>query len=196
MDEIIGPIYDRRDYAGFIRRTIAFVIDILVLSIMLLVPVVCLQMILPNELAEEKIDAWTNIAFNVSFVIYFIGFRLSARGTPGYRLMRIHYVYMLGPKPTALVRVFRAFAAALLVWIFAIDHLWILFDERKQAWHDKITGFYVVKRKAQPAGQARMVQRVINFMGMALLVWEPTEEERFSTVAGHDEPNVATPACT
>jgi uncharacterized RDD family membrane protein YckC len=178
MDEIIGPVYARRDYAGFIRRTIAFFIDLVLISAAWIGCGVVIAAL--ESVGERKLEAWMRLAFYLIFLAYFVGFRLSASGTPGYRLMRIRYVYMLGPRPTVLTILFRAFASWLLVCMLALDHLWILFDERKQAWHDKITGFYVVKRHAQPAGEARMVQRMINIMGAAFFVWEPTEEQWFA----------------
>jgi hypothetical protein len=57
------------------------------------------------------------------------------------------------------------------VWFFALDHFWILVDKRKQAWHDKMSGFFVVKRGSQPIGQCRMVPRVIGFMLLTFTVW-------------------------
>jgi uncharacterized RDD family membrane protein YckC len=179
MEEIFGPIYARRDYAGFIRRTAAFVFDLLLLAIVYVGISVGVSLAFP-ESPPRQLEAWLGMGFWVLLFIYFIGFRLFANGTPGYRLMRIRYVYMLGERPPVLTVLFRAVAAAILVWIFALDHLWILFDDRKQAWHDKITGFYVVKRHAEPAGEARMVQRVVNILAMTLVVWEPREEQWFA----------------
>jgi uncharacterized RDD family membrane protein YckC len=66
-------------------------------------------------------------------LIYFFGFRFLTNGTPGYRIVRIRYAYMLSGEPPWMSIAFRSFLAGFLMWVFALDHLWILFDERKQA---------------------------------------------------------------
>ena len=52
-----------------------------------------------------------------------------------------------------------------------------VFDERKQAWHDKVSGFYVVKRNARPIGTRRVVQRLIHFMMLTFVVFEPVDSD-------------------
>ena len=89
--------------------------------------------------------------------------------------MRIRYAYMLSGRPSVTMLLYRSMMALFLLWFFALDHFWILFDERKQAWHDKVSGFYVVKCRAEPVGTVRVVRRVINFMMLTFVVWEPRE---------------------
>ncbi len=92
--------------------------------------------------------------------------------------MRIRYAYMFDRKPTPLAVMFRAVvAAALTVMCLAVDHLWILGDPRKQAWHDKVSGFYVVKTRAQPVGTTTIVQRVTTIMGLTFIFWEPLHDD-------------------
>jgi hypothetical protein len=81
----------------------------------------------------------------------------------------------LNEKPTVLTIFYRAAIAVFLLWFFCLDHIWIAFDERKQAWHDKVSGFYIVKRNARPVGWARINRRVIQFMMLTFPVWEPAE---------------------
>jgi uncharacterized RDD family membrane protein YckC len=63
----------------------------------------------------------------------------------------------------------RALWGVCLLLGFALDHIWILFDEHKQAWHDKIAGFYVVRGDAQPIAMVPMKRRLIGFMGYDVL---------------------------
>jgi uncharacterized RDD family membrane protein YckC len=109
----------------------------------------------------------------VGALVYLIGFRFSMKGTPGYRVVRIRYAYALSGEPAWYSIAFRSVLAIFLMWIFALDHFWILFDRRKQAWHDKVSGFYVVKSGAQPIKTQRVVQRMVNFMMFTFVVWEP-----------------------
>ena len=67
----------------------------------------------------------------------------------------------------------RSLSAVFLMWFFALDHFWILFDERKQAWHDKVSSFYVIKRYAQPIGTRRIVQGITNIFGLTFICMEP-----------------------
>ena len=177
MSEILGPVYSREDYAGFLRRTAAITIDAVILSVAAfalpwgwyyLAPVAWV-----TDAAYGRIDAICGIGS----LAYLLGFRCLVKGTPGYRIVGIRYVYMLAQQPDWTALAYRAIMAVFLMWLFALDHLWILFDPRKQAWHDKVTGFYVVKSSAQPIGRRRVVRPVINFMMLTFVVWEPAGDE-------------------
>ncbi len=98
-------------------------------------------------------------------------------GTPGYRIMRIRYAYAFDRRPSFLAILYRAGMAVFLMLFFLLDHIWILFDPHKQAWHDKVSGFYVVKCDAKPTGTRPVRRRYINFMMLTFPVWEPDGEE-------------------
>src|SRR5262245_21868759 len=144
MSASLGPVFARRDYAGFFRRTTALFIDA---SLLFGAFVVAIALITPEsrQWIGPIVAAWVLLS-----TTYMIGLRLTEGGTLGYRLMRIRYVYMLGGTPPFIMRVARALWAVFLLSSLAIDHFWILCDEHKQAWHDKIAGFYVVRCGAQP----------------------------------------------
>ena len=178
MKPLMGPVFAREDYAGFIRRTVALCIDALIL--------LAIDYALGEALIRFAPDSWiaedgyinpgVEIAYHFSFwpmsILYLFGFRLSINGTPGYRIVRIRYAYALGEKAPVLSIAYRAAVAVFLLWFFALDHIWILFDPHKQAWHDKVSGFYVVKCKARPNGTQPMSRRLINFMMLTFPVWE------------------------
>lgn len=177
MSEQVGPIYDRQAYAGFIRRSTALVIDgILLVGAWIGAPWIW-YWAAPAGWVTEGSYRWVYFGMLVMALGYLIGFRLTTSGTPGYRIMRIRYATMLSGKPAVSSLLFRAVLALFLMWFFALDHLWILFDERKQAWHDKVSGFYVVKCDARPVGTGRIVRRVIQFMMLTFVVWEPAETD-------------------
>ncbi len=115
--------------------------------------------------------------FTGAMFVYLIGFRLTTGGTPGYRIIGIRYAYMLSGKADWTALAFRALAAVALTMFFSLNHIWILFDPHRQAWHDKITGFYVVKKSAKPSGTVQVVQRLVNFMMLTFVVWEPVTDE-------------------
>jgi uncharacterized RDD family membrane protein YckC len=176
MSELIGPVYARKDYAGFMRRTAALVLDTaIVLTASIVISTVLSLTLVPDGSEEEMGALWATGSI-VGWIVYMLGFRLSEKGTPGYRIVGIRYEYMFSERPTILARLFRSVSAVALMIFFALDHIWILFDERKQAWHDKVAGFYVVKCEARPIGTQRIVRRVFNSMAMTFFVWEPAGE--------------------
>lgn len=176
MSEKMGPIYDPRDYAGFLRRSAALVIDLVILGLAGFVTPWLWYFWAPDAWVTEEAYAWIWIVWLLASLAYLVGFRLTARGTPGYRIVGIRYAYMLAGEPSWTNLAFRAVMAVFLLWFFLLDHFWILVDERKQAWHDKVSGFYVVKRGAAPIGTQRIVRRVIQFMMLTFEVWEPAKE--------------------
>ena len=179
MSTPIGPVYAAQDYAGFIRRTIAMAIDLLILYGLWYAAGEIICYIAPDGWFDE--DGCMSDAAELNYyfslwplaAIYMLGLRMTRGGTIGYRIVGIRYAYALGDRPPFYLIIYRAFIAVFLLWFFFLDHIWIAFDERKQAWHDKVSGFYVVKRRAQPIGTARMNRRYIQFMMMTFAVWEP-----------------------
>ncbi len=183
MPEMIGPVYARRDHAGFIRRTVALALDLAILFAAHLLTGEALAYLAPDTwydpegwLLPEVVVTY-EFSFWVLAVIYMFGFRLSPFGTPGYRIMRIRYAYAFERGASPLMVLYRAGIAVFLMLFFLLDHLWILFDPHKQAWHDKVSGFYVVKCGAEPIGMRPVRRRYINFMMLTFPVWEPDSEE-------------------
>ena len=175
MSRELGPIYDKRDYAGFVRRTTALVIDTVILIALYAAVMMGWYTLAPVEWVTDAAHRWIVVVWWVFSFGYMFGFRFLERGTPGYRIMRIRYAYMFSRKPTMAPIMLRSLSAVFLMWFFALDHLWILCDERKQAWHDKVSSFYVIKRSAQPIGTRRIVQGVTNILGLTFICNEPAE---------------------
>jgi uncharacterized RDD family membrane protein YckC len=173
MSEMIGPSYRRKDYAGFFRRTLALFLDLVIVVLVSSVIAEVWRSLAGEAWTEEQADAVMGGVVVIGLVTDMLSFRLLLKGTLGYRIVRIRYAYMLAEKPPLTAIAFRSFAAVVLLLFFGLDHLWILFDEHKQAWHDKISGFYVVKSKAQPTGMQPVVRRLINFFMLTFIVWEP-----------------------
>lgn len=178
MSQQTGPLYARQDYAGFIRRTLALALDLLLLLLVRSMAFWGWYCLAPPGWQTRRSDWWIRAGPIMAWWVYMVAFRLTTKGTLGYRITHIRYAYMLGEKPDALSILCRAVVGAALFRAFALDHLWIPCDRCKQAWHDKISGFYVVKAKAQPVGTVQVVRRVIHFMDWAFVVWEPIRDER------------------
>ena len=94
MSQEFGPIYDRRDYAGFIRRTTALVIDTAILVAIYAAVVMGWYILAPVEWATDAVVRWIEAGWCLFSFGYMFGFRFLERGTPGYRIMRIRYAYL------------------------------------------------------------------------------------------------------
>lgn len=175
MSEQSGPIFAERDYASFWQRTTALIIDAVILLALWVLMAFAAAWIAPSAMDND--DAWDGLILVWWLVVigYSLAFRMTSRGTLGYRLVGIRYAHMLSDRPPWTALAFRAVVALFLLWLFLLDHLWILFNRHKQAWHDKLAGFYVVRSRAAPIGTRRVVRRVVNFMMLTFVVWEPAE---------------------
>jgi len=121
--------------AGFWRRFVAYIIDIIILGI--------ISYILILISAEVYYD-WLRWPL---YVLYFIGFWKWRGQTPGKMVMGVKIVTM-DEKPISLGRaVLRYIGYIISDAILFIGHFMIAFDGKKQGLHDKIAGTIVLKRR-------------------------------------------------
>ena len=137
-------------YAGFVSRLLAFGIDIAVIVVMLialgwlvdtvttLFPPVILN---PDGLLQLAI---ASIVIVTTSAAYYIFFWTLAGQTPGKMLLGVRIVSLDGSRPTfwqALRRFVGYFLSALAIYV---GYFWVLIDNRRQGWHDKLAGTIVV----------------------------------------------------
>jgi uncharacterized RDD family membrane protein YckC len=137
-------------YAGAISRAVAFGIDVAIISVTMLVVAalaLTIEGFFPGRIfagvrftitvAAEVIDAVFAIAYPIAF--------WAVLGeTPGDMLLGLRIVRTDGKRMNlrrALLRYVGCLLAALPLFL---GFLWILVDERRQGWHDKIAGTYVL----------------------------------------------------
>jgi uncharacterized RDD family membrane protein YckC len=83
-------------------------------------------------------------------IVYRVGFWTWRGQTPGKMLLGIKIVKTDGTPVTfgkALVRYVGTWISGLAL---CLGYLWVGFDSRKQGWHDKIAGTYVVRAQRRP----------------------------------------------
>lgn len=126
-------IQERVEYAGFLIRFVAWLIDA----------------IIENIISAPLYLLPPGIRSGISWIIspiYSIAFWVKNDGrTPGKMAMKVKVVKGDGSPIT--------FGTALLRWIgtiisalpLGLGFFWIIWDSEKQGWHDKIAGTYVVK---------------------------------------------------
>jgi uncharacterized RDD family membrane protein YckC len=140
-------------YAGFTTRLIAWFIDrlllIAIISISVAVTGFIAQSFRINELlgfAQELrlIVAGIGVAMVVSVpVVYNIGCWMLAGQTIGKWIMGVRVVQTNGKHMTFWPSVRRQIGYLISAILF-LGYLWILFDNRRQGFHDKIAGTFVV----------------------------------------------------
>jgi uncharacterized RDD family membrane protein YckC len=143
--------------AGFFSRFEAFVIDLVILSIVQLVASAFIQTILrffrltgliyrmQTLLENSTFDLAVGSALMGLFVIaYFTFFWTLVGFTPGKALLGLKVVKKNGTKPSFFRSLLRFFA----YWVSAIPiflgFFWVLWDSKRQGWHDKIAGTQVI----------------------------------------------------
>lgn len=141
------------NYAGFSKRLLAGILDGFILGIGAFVisfVVSFVTAINSSGLATStpsRFSTLTNLVVLIlefSYYIYFIG----AKGqTPGKMALGIKVVKVGTSEAPGYLKAFlREVVGKLLsVIILFLGYLWMLWDSKKQTWHDKIAGTIVIK---------------------------------------------------
>ena len=83
-----------------------------------------------------------------------LSFWIAKGATPGKMAIGATIVdARTGAHPTTSQFLIRYVASILSGLILCLGYLWVVFDARKQSWHDKLAGTVVVRRKAGAADQ-------------------------------------------
>ena len=132
----ISEIFER---AGFGIRLIAYLIDsVIIFLISLLIGIMASS-------GRSVLDTGESFVY-ILFILYTIGMWVFAGGaTIGKKIMGIKIVTVSGSSiglGRAILRLVGYFFSGLF---FGLGYLWIIWDEKKQGFHDKITGTIVIK---------------------------------------------------
>ncbi|HEY1389134.1 MAG TPA: RDD family protein [Ktedonobacterales bacterium] len=145
-------------HAGFISRAIAFVLDLVVMSVAVLAAVALLQALLgfftlygligqrvvqSSPFREIVVVVTALIGVGVA-VGYPVVFWVLLGQTPGKLLMGVRIARTNGQRLT----IGRALLRYLGYWLSAIPlglgFFWVLVDDQRQGWHDKLADTYVI----------------------------------------------------
>ncbi|HEU4784746.1 MAG TPA: RDD family protein [Ktedonobacterales bacterium] len=151
-------------HAGFISRAIAFVLDIVVMSVAVLAAVALLQALLgfftlygligqrvvqSSPFREIGVVVIALIGVGIA-VGYPVVFWVLLGQTPGKLLMGVRIARTNG-KPLTIG---RALLRYLGYWLSAIPlglgFFWVLVDDQRQCWHDKLADTYVIYDSRAP----------------------------------------------
>jgi uncharacterized RDD family membrane protein YckC len=146
-------------YGGFWRRAMAFSIDKIILFFtslfILFIGVLALSMgfltqyrdILPERLEQMTITFVFIYLLMTVFIsmFYFTYFHGAAGKTPGKMIFGLKVVQSTGEQMTFGLAFLRWVGYIISAVVFYLGFAWILFDAKKQGWHDKIAGTVVIR---------------------------------------------------
>jgi uncharacterized RDD family membrane protein YckC len=151
-------------FAGFWRRLVAFMIDSTIVIIIFFVLCVIATLAfffgamsadnsaLLNDLANPEGFSAVILLIMSSFVViniaYFTYFHGATGRTPGKMLLGLQ-VYCTEGTPVSFGIAFLRAVGYFVSSIFYLGFIWAAFDQKKQAWHDKIAGTVVIIREQQ-----------------------------------------------
>lgn len=140
-------------YAGFVTRLAAFVIDRAIVGLCAAVAVAAIDYVLNafeiNQLLGFFNLGWQRMAvlsagvYLLLSITYDIGFWMLAGQTPAKRVMGLRIVRTDGDRVRAGNAVRRE-VGYVISGILFLGYLWILIDNRRQGFHDKLAGTIVV----------------------------------------------------
>lgn len=138
----------KNNYAHPLVRLLAYLIDVAIYVFvwLLLITVVSTSANIPVLLSNVFVALTLGLAvlpLLVAFVYVFLTSRFG--GTPGQLITGIAVVNEHGKHLRWPLAFFRTFVGAIVSGtIFWLGFLWMIWDKKRQGWHDKISGSYVV----------------------------------------------------
>lgn len=148
------------DYAGFVTRMVAFVVDRLVIAVMVGGSALFIDMLLgtfqlrqvlgTSRITPEWVAGLGGGLAGLFGLVYDVGFWVLAGQTPGKRLMGLVVVRTDGGR----LKLGRAIVRWLGYWVSGLlflGYLWILVDGRRQGFHDKLARTLVVYSRPEVA---------------------------------------------
>ncbi|WP_037199991.1 RDD family protein [Rhodopirellula baltica] len=151
-----GVYFDRDAYPGIVRRSVAMMIDAVLLSLIGLANWLLLLLVF-YALEFTTTPDTLHLGMFLTFIwLYMTVVKRSRFGTVGYWLCGIRIIDLRGNRPSLTRMTFR-----LVMWTFGpfnfiVDLIWLGADSEQQTLRDCYCGTYVVRSTAQPQGTAAL----------------------------------------
>lgn len=150
----------RVQYAGFWLRFLAYWVDFLLLFplgiiIQNMLGINAFAIFTANSLADvQRLQSSPNqllsliASVGVGMVYFFIFWVHYDGATPGKKVLGIKIIRENGEKityPVAIIRYIGFLLSSATIFFFGLGFLWVIWDKKKQALHDKIAGTLVIR---------------------------------------------------
>lgn len=153
-------------HAGLASRAIALVVDLVVMSVVILLAIALLQSTLGfftlYGLLGQRVtqsDPFRALLTGVVSLIgaavaigYPVGFWVLLGQTPGKFLLGLRIERVNGQPLTIRHALLRYVGYWLSAIPLGLGFLWVLVDDKRQAWHDKLAGTYVTYQSRPAVG--------------------------------------------
>ncbi len=138
---------------GFGRRLVANLIDMLVVGLLTFILVVALSFLMllvdiftaykypDREFPVDTMFLWSGLILSV---VYFVGYWAKSGQTLGKTVMGIRIVSTNGTSLSWGKALLRYIGYVVSGVVLSLGFLWLAFDRKRQGWHDKIAGTYVL----------------------------------------------------
>jgi uncharacterized RDD family membrane protein YckC len=144
----------RGHYAGFASRVVAFFLDLALIAVGLTFTtwlMVVVQRLL-EMLPWISIPVLSNLGqlllsgavVGFATVSYFVFFWAIVGHTPGLKFMGLRVVTKDGGRPSGKRALMRMIGYVIATLPLYIGFLWVLVDDRRQGWHDKLARTFVI----------------------------------------------------
>ena len=131
------------DYAGFGSRALAFLLDAVIVTV-IVVPILVLGFGI-REIALDAASAWWDLLLFLALAAAVIGFWRAFGATPGKIALGLKIVdARTGQAPGLGQWILRFLCYFVSAFPLYLGFLWAALDRRKQGWHDKIARTIVI----------------------------------------------------
>ncbi len=129
------------NYAGFWQRFFALLIDVILLGVLTAIISFILRIILGADT-----NVISTVIQLVMSIAYWVFYQEKYGQTLGKKALGIKVVDASGKTPSAMTFFLREIIGKFISGIvLGLGYFWMLWDARKQTWHDKIASTYVIK---------------------------------------------------
>jgi uncharacterized RDD family membrane protein YckC len=139
---VTDPAVDPSSEAGFPSRAAAYVLDLTLVTVSATVGTLLTSMTLNAIFDSQRAAQFEALVLAVVVtsvsLVYFVFFWTAVGSTPGMWLFGLRVTKMDGTRIGFFRAVVRWFAYGVSALFFGLGYLWVIFDDRHQAWHDKI----------------------------------------------------------
>jgi len=180
-EDLAPPVILGR-YAGFVSRAAAYSVDRLIIYAIVFVIMLVLNFILSllrvDQWLAARVGSSLNLfitillsSFGINLVVsmfYNISFWMLSGQTPGKRFLGVRVMRPDGQRLKLRNAIWRQIGYYIST-IFFLGYIWILFDNKRQGFHDKIAGTIVTY--SWPEGKMRgtfVIERVQRFQDRRL----------------------------
>jgi uncharacterized RDD family membrane protein YckC len=163
---------------GFGRRLAASLLDALFLGFLsfLLVTALGFVALFIGIFRSEQIIPFDTLIILVTAIfalVYYVTYWSKSGQTLGKSMLGIKVVDQAGSPPSTGKAILRFVGYLISAVVFSLGFVWIAFDQKRQGWHDKIAGTYVVEAETEPfeANAAQFVSADRDRRWAVLAVW-------------------------